>query len=181
MHWLQALHRLPWETQEMDLCRNIRLFQKSSIHIVLWQCYCTVIARWNHRSVGKNEEKLKSNWVYFVLFSKFWIITKPVYHLLLCLWLLNNNYNSLPHTVMWWWLLAARSFQFVHVWSTKMLWSSSSADVTQTFRPGRGSEKPVNKHNKVSLNPKSYHVSMTEIQIIWFPLLTFVFVTSCVL
>lgn len=61
-----------------------------------------------------------------------------------CLWVCLTSHSAIPHTVNWWRALASKSFQCVYVWSPRMLRSSTSAALTQTYMPG-------NLHNSPSL------------------------------
>ena len=76
----------------------------------------------------------------------------------MCVCLCGFDHSAIPHTVIWWRAPASKRFKCVcayvcvHVctcvWSPMMLWSSTSAALTQTHRPG-------NLHNKSNLESAS--------------------------
>lgn len=150
------------EKQRRRSCVELyRLCHKSPLSIVLWQCHC-LPAQGEKIQVTRKCEEIED----LPVFSLVWQISVRIKQKMrkqhcvcarmsVCLWVCSAGHSAIPHTVIWWRASASKSFQCVYVWSPMMLRCSTSAALTQMYRPG-------NLHNNIPIwSPISPHVNIS--------------------
>lgn len=97
-----------------------------------------------------------------------------------CICVRLTGHSAIPHMVIWWRAPASKSFPCEYVWSPMMLWSSTSAGLTQNAGQTQGSLSLGTDTTKSQSNLESHLTSEWRGQWILGWLLYFWIVVFCV-